>query len=80
MTIVATSHFTLWGSGIDTVAGTVVSVKVYRCVKADLMAVFGCGCCAVEPRTKDLSYETMDLRRVNVFTPLPLADSALPVA
>ena len=55
-------------------------VKVHRRVKADCMAVFGGGSCAVfilEPLTQDLSNEIMDLRRVNLFTPLPLRCSAL---
>ena len=53
-TVVAPSHFTLCGSGIDTIASTAVSVKVYRRVKTDRMAVFGSGGCAVfslEPQT-----------------------------
>ena len=73
--VVALSPFTLRGSSIDALAGTLVSVKVYRSVKADRMAVFGgCGCAvfSLDPRTSDLENEITDLRGVNLFAPLPL--------
>jgi len=75
--VVALSHFI----SIDALAETVVSVKVHRRVKADCMAVFGGGGCAVfslDPRTLDLEYEITDLRGVNLFAPLPLSISVLP--
>jgi len=46
-TTVALSLFTLQGSRIDTIAKSVVSVKVYCCVKAGHMTVFGGSGCAV---------------------------------
>ena len=56
VTVVTLSPFTLQSSSTDALAGTVVSVKVHHRVKADRMAVFGGGRCAVfslDPQTSD---------------------------
>jgi hypothetical protein len=79
--VIALSHFTLQGSRIDALAETVLSVNVHCHVRADHMAVFRGGGCAVlslDPRTSDLEYEIMDLHGVNLFAPLPVSISIPP--